>query len=317
MKKLSILLLCVVMILPLFSCGEGDVNTNIDNDTNINPPQSSDADTEHTTEPVTEAGADQIPAPVIDTEQNRRARQAYVEVIRNERKMYYCWDDTIDPTEIYFDRMFTNQKSFQRHILIDMNGDGIEEMILFTGTVLIVLHFEDDKVYGFDTDHTAMQMIFADGSFYWYSYSAVFGNEVGISRLSFVNGKPKYQELCRRENNFKFYLDGISVTKEQFDEYVDNKLNMRIEATPLEMSLLDSNEAKALAMAEAHWSVKNGGYDPETGYRYRLFCDGKEGDSYKIILYCFVKSYYYKTLEIASVNPRTGEIVTHPYSEGK
>ena len=247
MKKLLAFLLCLLTVLSLVACDREDVPGEIppaedlsnqtpppsENTTDQTPPPS-----ENTTDQSSPVGGEN-PDPDTPSDElllaNARAKEAYAAVIRNQRAMYYPSRRGEKPSEIYLekkevylDHIYTAWHSrAQLQAFVDMDGDGIDEMILSYDahdsarlrSNFIILHFENDDVYGFDEQ---MGTIYTDGSFSWeYEETAYFGYEYGISRMTFVDGLPKYRELCRVEGDTNFYLDGTRVTEEQYQAYME------------------------------------------------------------------------------------------------
>lgn len=320
MKNSIAFLLCIILLLTLFACSR----------TNTDPDTPSDSDTENTTAPTeeettTESQEEESSTPPVEEEsapsvsneiENQRALEAFGAVMRNEITMYYpAYQSTWN--EIYFQQIGLAQTTPSYQALIDMDQDGIKELILSYDEARILLHFENDLVYGFDKGINSMITIYTDGSFSWSYYSDKFGSEYGISRISFDNGKPKYHELSRVENYTKFYLNGVQVTEEQYNTHIENRVKTSIEFEPFDLSLLDPNRAWAIELASEHWGIKDGDFHPETGYRYRVVCTENNGDIYRVSLYCFVRNYYYEHVELALVNIKTEEITIYLYPDGK
>lgn len=321
MKKYIAFLLCLIMIMSLFSCdikdgNNTDLSENNTSDSSTNP--SSYDNTDDSTNSVVEDKTPTDTPSNTESTQNELARQAYGMAIRNEINIYYPLIDVTTPRESYFERIRGREKGNpSRQAMVDMDKDGIKELILAYDNFLILLHFENDVVYGTDFDLESMETIYTDGSFSWSNTDDIFGYEYGISRVSFVNGIHKTEELCRTEGDSKFFISGVQVTKEQYNDYVNNVDRTPIKFTPFDTSFLDSNELKAIELASAHWNIKDGDFDSERGFRYRIICSGKMGNLYRVSLYRFVYNSYYEHLEIASVNIETGEISTSEYPDGK
>ena len=206
--------------------------------------------------------------------------------------------------------------------LVDMDKDGIEELILAYDSFFILLHFENDKVYGTDFDFYSRETIYTDGSFSWSHTDDIFGYECGISRVSFVNGILKVEELCRTEGNSKFFIGGVQVTKDQHDDYLEESNRIPVKFTAFEMAIFENNEnineLKAIQLASEYWGIMDGEFDPQRGLRYRVICKRKIDEKwYEISLYRFVYNSYYEHLEIATVNIETKEIQVTPYPDGK
>ena len=293
MKKWIALLLCLVTILSLSSCviniHAPDKNDDVVNDPNADPQVS----------------------------ENDRIREAYGAVLRNESTLYYPLLDSPTPYESYFRDIRGAKDAPLSQALIDMDGNGTEELILSFDRFLILLWYENNAVYATDFEHEAMETVYTDGSFFWRNNSSPFGNEQGISRISFANGQKKFQELCRKEGESLFYVDGVRVTKEQYENYLEKNERTPVEFTLCDTSFFNPEVTKALALASAHWGIRDGDFEEETGYRYRIVCTDRVGEIYKISLYRFINNSYYLHMETADVNVETEEITICPYPDGK
>lgn len=311
MKKYIAILLCLIMLLSLVSCNE----TNDELDAQLSD------DAENTTVQETPKNTivpDNKEDSVIDTVQNEQARQAYGMALRNEIKIYYPILDSMTPAEIYFERICGVEKGNPtRQTLIDMDQDGVQELVLAYEYFYILLHFENGMVYGTDFDLNSMETMYTDGSFAWSHTDDIFGYECGISRFSFVNGLKKVEELCRTEGNSKFFISGIQVTKKQYNDYLNKSERTPIAFTAFDTAFLYNNEWKAIKLASEYWGIKDGDFDPQ-GLRYRIICKRKIDERwYEVSLYRFVYNSYYEHLEIATVNIETKEIKITKYPDGR
>lgn len=312
MKKYIAFLLCLIMLLSLVSCNE----TNDELDAQLSD------DVENTTVQETPKNTivpDNKEDSVIDSVQNEQARQAYGLALRNEIYVYYPLLNSATPSKTYFERICGTEKGDPtRQALIDMDKDGIEELILAYDSFFIILHFDNDIVYGTDFDLESMATIYTDGSFSWSNNDDIFGYECGISRVSFINGIKKVEELCRTEGNSKFFISGVQVTKKQYEDYLNKSERTPIAFTAFDTTILDGNKLNAIKLASEYWGIKDGDFDPERGLRYRVICKRKIDEQwYEISLYRFIYNSYYEHLEIATVNIETKEILVTPYPDGK
>lgn len=298
MKKITALLLCILMLASLASCKGTD-----------EPAETTVATTAQELDGGA-GGANKSHTTILSNKE--RARLAIDKVVAGERPMInqgaecYIYD-----LEIYD---LNNVK--YSYVNVDMDKDGIDEMIISVNSYLgskLLLHYEDDTVYGFLFDEDAMMYVYPDGSFRWY-YSSYDESGFGYSTLSFDNGNLKFNEICRSEDYTRFYIDGKAVTSEEHDEYIQTRFTNDLEFSPLDKSKWGSG--RAIALAEAYWGVEHGGFEEETGYRYKLtsrIYGEKTGDhgyyDYLVCLYKFVNNSYYEHVKCVRVNTDTGEIL--------
>ena len=316
MRKFVAAALCLITLLSLFSC-----NHNNGNITDLSDNDTSDTTTTFFDEDRTDMGDKNTEEQPSENEslQNQMALQAYGKAIRNEINVYYPLINSATPSETYFERICGAEKGTPTaQALVDMDNDGIEELILSYDSFFILLHLENDKVYGTDFHLSSMETIYTDGSFSWSHTDDIFGYECGISRVSFVNGIKKVEELCRTEGDSKFFIGGVQVTKDKYYDYLDESERTPITFTTFDTDFLDGNKLKAIKIASDYWGINDGDFDSERGLRYRVICNRKIDERwYEVSLYHFVYNSYYEHLEIATVNIETKEIQVTPYPDGK
>ena len=74
----------------------------------------------------------------------------------------------ISLNETYFEMIRGLEKGIPTgQTLVDMDKDGIKELILSYDRFFIFLCFKNDKVYGSDVKLDSMNTIYTDGSFSW------------------------------------------------------------------------------------------------------------------------------------------------------
>lgn len=324
-RIICLLLLGVILVWSAVACGgdatdltaQSSESTEITSEATENTSESASEEST-STETTAESSetdntpeADDIPEHIIDEEKNGLAMEEFGKVIRNEKTMCYVPHNAPDFKNHYLNEIVGTDNTPSGQMRVDMDRDGVEELILVYQSRLMLLHFENECVFGHIFSNNTSETIYTDGSFAWSSDTELFGIEFGISRLSFDGGKVKYEELCRTEGFYKFYINGEQVSETKFNEFIDQNKKTNIAIAPFDTSFLDPNESKAIELACAHWNIKDGDIDATTGERYRVVCDGIDLSArYKVYLYCFVNNSYYECIEEALVNVHTGEILT-------
>ena len=309
MKKYIVILLCFAMLLSLCSCFGN------------NGAASTSAGEENTEAPQTEA-TEAEPTDKDSVAYNEEIRDLYRKAVRNEIKVINSLHEMyLREMEYYLHGNLHGTPS--QYAFVDMDKDGTEEFILSYDThpgCYVFLDYYEGKVYG-RLYFYMMNEMYDDGAFYWKLEDMVFGFEEGYSQVLFSNGKWEIKDICRVENNNKYFIGEVQVTREEYTEYLANYKRTPIEFIPLDENMLTADEQKAVDIAKTHWRDKLDGFDNLSGYRYRVVCNGKSNaitDSkwYRVSLYrFFYKGYEY--LEIATVNIETGEIVASKYPDGK
>lgn len=299
MKKILAFTLCFLMCLSLFSC-EKDTDKMNEKTTDETTYASDKASTSKNN------GVNKAPSTQTKPTLSKKelAMQAYNAVLNNELILHYPTHNSTSIKELYLKDIYSSDQYYNTtYAMIDMDQDGIEEMVIANSSEKVILRYENDIVYGFEFSYNSMKQIYTDGSFSWSYY----GNpsEYGVSKLSLAGGKKKFQELYRTENYEKFYIEGTEVTSDEYFKYVEENQNSEVTFKPLDLSLL--NEGKAIEIASKHWQINQGDFEAETGYRYR-FNAYKEGDKYHVCLERFVNNSYYENVKCVAVDITTGEI---------
>lgn len=165
-------------------------------------------------------------------------------------------------------------KWIERVSLTDLDGDGEKEFIMsdvYDGETL-VLHRENNKIYGIDFVRRAFQSLQEDG---------IFGGSGGAShtvysRLVFRNGMFVEEELAERETP-KYYIGGKEVSEAEFEEW--ESIHMNNDAQWYEMDSWDIWDPSAYDQLEIF--AKN----------YKKWMIGK-GNNYSYCVYDFGQDEY-------------------------
>ena len=310
MKKFIAFVLCLIISATMVSCY---------NSTNNDDEQNHDSANNTGTPNRDQLENDEM------SDQDKIAWQAYCEAIKSERVIYrysLYSSPSVTPSSSYFHDCVDDTKPFEQ-AMVDMDQDGISELILKYSHPdrYVILHYENGRVY-YNSSLIPFYnaTIYTNGSFSWSNYSDIFGKENGISRITYLNGRPKYQELCRVEASYNmYYVNGAPVSEEEYDNYIDSTSWTPITFSPIDLSLLDSCGRKALRLASEYWNIKDGDFDPQIGARYQLYVEKNYyAKDYTVYLYTFIPSGYYECIALAYVDIDTEEInvVRYPYGKG-
>ncbi len=309
MKKYIAFLLCFLMCVSLISCEKEKLIVD-------GQATSADVSAGGSSSSPNNAEKDTLPPQNAEPTKRELAMQAYEAVVRNEVKLNYPLDySSTGIKETYFEDIFyIGRNNTVVQALVDMDKDGVEEMVMknYDTDKTVILHYENDIVYGYTFNSDAMHSIYNNGSFYWIYYR--IESEYGVSRISFVNGRLKFEELGRVEQCSRFYLSGTQVSEEEYQRYMENITQTPIEFTTFNPFLISEEEAKAIA--SEYWGIKDGDFDSETGYRYKMIVY-KDGDCYRVCLYCFVYNSHYDHLDCICVNGYTSETSAPEYPDAK
>lgn len=137
-------------------------------------------------------------------------------ILENRYTVYFCDQDNY--------AVFTPEwSSSMDYVVVDLDGDGIEEMVLdgASDTVLI-LHDTGKEVRGYVTRFRNMLDIKTDGTHEWTDLT--ISGEYGISRITeFTDDGYKVEGLCHihqdEDDNVTYFVGGKEVSKEEYDAF--------------------------------------------------------------------------------------------------
>ena len=114
---------------------------------------------------------------------------------------------------------------------LDMDGDGIKELLLKRSGYLI-LRYQEGAVSLYEFSYKEMDKIYEDGSFSWHSNTYLEDNSVcyGISRITFDESSTKTQSLYTiydGENESYFTINGKLTTKSEIDALIESRKNIK------------------------------------------------------------------------------------------
>ncbi len=215
----------------------------------------------------------------------------------------------------------SESRGLQKGVL-DMDGDGVNEMVI--SEVMgdhFVLRYYAGNVYLYAFPFRNFYHLKTDGSFSWNGSDYTSNFIHGESKLVFEDGKVKTWELWRVSNdgepNAEYFIAGKQVTHEEMLQYLESRPQTRVEYSPLEASWIKRISLdEALEIASAHWGIRSGDIDPDTGFRFSLIPKSSGADYYRISLSWLVENTNYSTLDTIVIDALTGEIVA-PEIEGK
>lgn len=120
---------------------------------------------------------------------------------------------------------------------LDMDGDGIEECVLFCGVDILILRGHEGRGYLYAFPFNHMNTLYADGSFSWSDDGAY-----GQSRLTFDGINARIRELWRVKGDGTpdavYFVEGQQVTKTELDAFVAACPAAPLEWTPMDVPLL-------------------------------------------------------------------------------
>lgn len=134
----------------------------------------------------------------------------------------------------YFGSSSTEYPNTVRICYLDMDGDGIEELLL-RGYYndYIILKYQSGTVYLCRMDYKSIDRFYEDGSYGWHSPTYLEDNSVcyGISKImAFTEGSAKYSPLYSiydGENESYFLIDGKFASKTELDALIESRKDIK------------------------------------------------------------------------------------------
>lgn len=147
-------------------------------------------------------------------------KQILLNVINNKQKFL---DENNKEVFLKDFKVIDNQNAeVDKYAFIDMDKDGIEELIIYTTSdngTYVMFHYENSKVYGYRLGTLSLENLKTDGTFMENNGD----NYVEYLRMTF--NKNSYfikKEAVYDKKNKDYEIDNTSVSKEDIEEYVDN-----------------------------------------------------------------------------------------------
>ena len=252
MKKFVSVLMCLMMLLSLFSCRTAE-EQEIGSDTTDSASSTLNVDAMQPYPP-------EITGELIDT------------VLEES-----------DPNAFQFlsAAMGLDESAILYKTVLDMDGDGIDESVIrLENKEHIVLHSYDGKLYGYRFDSMSFFNLNDDGSFYWIDSNDVSDCTRGCNRITFDGAVCHVKELYRikqtspydyGDGDHEYYIDGKQVTHKEFKDYYNTNCRRKDLAifTPVDLSCeYPISSGKAGEIASNHWGVKSGSTDGTAGTVY-------------------------------------------------
>lgn len=150
--------------------------------------------------------------------------EEYKNVLGNKSLLY-----DVDTNEKMYisDYLGNRELTMSKYSIVDLNGDSSPDAVgwLSRGANdywgFLVLHYDNDMVYAYELAYRAFNELKKDGTFR-YSSSV---SDHGIGKIEFVSGTYKVNKIAYSEAEYgtqkvSYYIDNVSVSKEDFDKYV-------------------------------------------------------------------------------------------------
>lgn len=145
-----------------------------------------------------------------------------------------------------------------KYAFINMDSDGIEELLIDCGAELVVLHKSLGGVYLYSFDLRQISSLNADGSFSWNHTGNDF--EYGESRITWLTpaGTAEIETIWRisgdGEPDAEYYIGETQVTQAEIQQYFAENPKTRVEFTSLEEIYgEDISPLEAVEIGREYW----------------------------------------------------------------
>ena len=146
--------------------------------------------------------------------------QLLLDVMNNEEKFI-----NKDNKEVYlkdFKIVEEQTAKVDKYAFVDMDKDGIEELVIYTTSdygAYVILHYENNKVYGYMIGVRSLENLKTDGSF--MGSSGANSNE--YSRMTFNKNSYSIKTEAVYDGTDKIYkINNEKVSEKEIKEYVEN-----------------------------------------------------------------------------------------------
>lgn len=147
-----------------------------------------------------------------------KAEFTFVETKPYTNEKVATWSMVLSEFNYWVDRFDDMVVAIYDYRVFDLDEDGYNEvMITLRGNNNLILHYEDNKVYGFMYADRGMLNIYTSGIFEGSSGAAY----TTYSTMSFDKDFYEVTDVVGWENN-KFFIEGRDATQEEVIEYMDN-----------------------------------------------------------------------------------------------
>lgn len=197
-----------------------------------------------------------------------------MKVLNNEEKFIGDENSGSSEEEIYFKdfNIYGNKLSFKEYTYVDLNQDGIVELICkteFTTDPNIIFHYEEDKIYEY-TVHN-MQDIKTDGTYCNFLTDLAYG----YNEMIFIKRMWGWITLAEKKDD-NYLIDNKNVSKQEFEKF-EEKQNKK---ENIKWEILNVSESLTSSPTNSNSDVLDFSNTDEI-----VYLNSDEGDSYSEYTY--------------------------------
>ena len=118
-----------------------------------------------------------------------------------------------------------SEGKIEEYALVDMDGDGTEELVAIVSAYdefVLILHYEDGQVYGFEDGHRAMTMLKTNGYYY-----GSCGADCGTVLKSSFSKNVRTQETLADNSDGSYKINNKKASKNEYDKFLDKFNNYK------------------------------------------------------------------------------------------
>lgn len=247
MKKFVAVLLCLIIIISLFSC-----NVKNANDTDLSDNNATGTNT---------------PIPPDDNTESEIAMEMYEAAINGEICVF---DEHLGEIKLKDCRFPSNNTELDEcklltKAILDLDQDDVSEYVIKSpNNEHIILRYYNGKVYSYWLDTGDFYYFNTDGSFHWYDSSEAEGWECGLNKIIFdgetLNEKSIYSlKFSENPAKYEYFVEGKAVTGDEFDSYRNNIRYERMKFSQFERThFYPITAEQAWNLANAYWDNQDG-----------------------------------------------------------
>ena len=274
MKKHIAFLLCMLMMLSLFSCNvdeEADTDPSTDDtankEQNITQP-SDDTATDNNADTDDDTTADE---PIFErTEENYIAMRMYTAVIKGEVCIIDEHLGEIKLKDYHFPSNNTRLEECKllEKASLDVDGDGIREFVIKSSDQeYVILRCYNEKVYSYCLNGCDYYKFNTDGTFYWAISLDTSAMECGLSKITFDGESLNVRSLSSlKDPQCEYFVDGKAVTAKEYHNFRDGFRTIAMDFSYLDLTpLYPINAEQAWNLANDYWDNQDGSRDYGVG----------------------------------------------------